>query len=232
MKNTNLKLDKTKLVARLMIVILLLTSALTLASCGIFAYEWETYSHEGFVSKVNEYNSIHDIYVDTFISFDLDSNEEVSERIYYFRSGLKKKMHDKILYDIYNKSYDVAQVFYLNSDKYEHAFKITCKYGRIKNNITEEDKIEIKSLSKHFDCESGEMYYQASLEIDNREEANRIYEHIYRYEIYVNDVNIGCVHISCIEEATEEKLNEIIQMLSDSLVVLNTEKYFIWRDNK
>ena len=34
MKNTNLKLNKTKLVARLMLVILLLTSALTLASCG------------------------------------------------------------------------------------------------------------------------------------------------------------------------------------------------------
>ena len=34
MKNTNLKLNKTKLVARLMVVILLLTSTLTLASCG------------------------------------------------------------------------------------------------------------------------------------------------------------------------------------------------------
>ena len=34
MKNTNLKLNKTKLVARLMLVILLLTSTLTLASCG------------------------------------------------------------------------------------------------------------------------------------------------------------------------------------------------------
>ena len=34
MKNTNLKLNKTKLLARLMLVIFLLTSTLTLASCG------------------------------------------------------------------------------------------------------------------------------------------------------------------------------------------------------
>ena len=44
MKNTNLKLNKTKLVARLMIVILLLASTLTLASCGKkgleIGFEW------------------------------------------------------------------------------------------------------------------------------------------------------------------------------------------------
>ena len=48
--------------------------------------------------------------------------------------------------------------------------------------------------------------------------------------VTVNGVEVACIHISSIEEASEEKLDEIIQMLSDSLVVINTDEWFIWRD--
>lgn len=218
---------RTKFWAKIMLLVFLVTNALVFVSCGIFKYEWEVYSHEEFVRKVNEYNSVHNIYVDTFISFDLDSNEEVFERIYYFIAGTKKKMRDKTLYDIHNNFYRITEVFYLNSDEQEHAYKITCKYDRLQNNFTIEDTIEIKSLSSHFACEYDDQYYQASLERDF--DKVKIYEYIYRYEIYINNVKSGCIHISSIEEANEEKLDEIIKMLSDSLVVLNLEKGFIWR---
>ena len=229
MKSTN----KTKLVARVMLLVFLLASMVTLASCGIFAYDWEVYSHKEFVRKVEEYNSKHNLYVDTFISFDLDSNEEVSSSIYYFIAGVKKKMNDNILHDINDKFYRITQAFYLD----ELAYKITCKYDRLPNNFTAEDKIEIKSYKSHFACEYDDNYYQSSIKTDSDydKEINGnfgMYEYVYRYEIYINDVESGCIHISSIEEASEEKLNEIIQMMQDSLVVINTEKYFIWRENK
>ena len=63
MKSTN----KTKLIAGVMLLVLLLGSALSLVSCGIFSNYWEVYSHKEFVRKVEEYNSRHNLYVDTFI---------------------------------------------------------------------------------------------------------------------------------------------------------------------
>ena len=229
MKSTN----KTKLTARMMLLVLLLASMVTLASCGIFSNYWELYSHKEFVRKVEEYNSRHNLYVDTFISFDLDSNEEISSTIYYFIAGTPKQMSNKILYDIDDKPYHITQVFYLD----KLAYKITCKYGRLPNNFTAEDKIEIKSCKTHFACEGGDQYYRSSLvtQSDYENAVNGkfgIYEYVYRYEIYINDVDSGCIHISSIEEASEEKLAEIIQMMQDSLVVLNTEELFIWRGNK
>ena len=220
-----------QILTKVMLVVFLMTSTLSLTSCGgIFTYDWEVYSHEEFLHKVSEYNSIHNVYVDTFISFDLDSNEEVSERIYYFIAGTKKKMHDKTLYDIHNNFYRITQVFYLNSDEYVHTLKITCKYDRIDNNFTEEDRIEIKSFSNHFACEYDDQYYQSSLVSDKSQV--KIYKYVYRYEIYVNDSEIACIHISSRYESNEEELNRIIKMLEDSLVVINTENNFIWRDKE
>ena len=224
MKSTN----KTILIARVMLLILLVASMVTLASCGIFAYDWEVYSHKEFVRKVEEYNSKHNLYVDTFISFDLDSNEEVLERIYRFNAGTRKPMSKKTLYDINDESYYITQVFYLPG------FKVWCMYQRNSelNNFTEQDKIEIRFGGNHFGCEGRDLYYTGSKGSELKEEDKKIYEYVYRYNIYVNDVKFGCIHISSIEEASEEKLSEIIQIMQDSLVVLNTEKYFIWRDNK
>ena len=55
---------------------------------------------------------------------------------------------------------------------------------------------------------------------------------IHKVYVGVNDTLKCNIHISSIEEASEEKLNEIIQMLLDSLVVINAEDFFIWRDKK
>ena len=50
--------------------------------------------------------------------------------------------------------------------------------------------------------------------------------------MYKNGTEFACLHISSIDEASEEKLAELVQMMQDSLVVINTEKFFIWRNVK
>ena len=55
---------------------------LSLISCGEFAYEWEVDTHDEFVKNIEKYNSINDGFVDTFISFDLDDNTEITKRLY------------------------------------------------------------------------------------------------------------------------------------------------------
>ena len=47
---------------------------------------------------------------------------------------------------------------------------------------------------------------------------------IYHYKLLVNEKKFACIHISSIEEASEEKLEEIVQMLIDSMVIINTEE--------
>ena len=231
---------KTKLVARVMLLVLLLASSTNLTGCMNFLYDWEVNTHEEFVKEVEKYNSINNGSVDTFISFDLDSYETVSKKMYNFKAmpGYKGLVEKYGLYDIYDEYYDIYQVFYLSYDYHEYAYKIRYHYNRnhTQNNFTQQDKIEITiSDEKHCDSIEADLYYQASLDngsVSYRVEENRLYSHTYYYEVYVNGVNFGCIHISSIEEASEEKLAEIIQMMQDSLVVINTEKNFIWRDQK
>jgi hypothetical protein len=129
-----------------------------------------------------------------------------------------------------------AYLFYLKSDgenTNEFAYKI--KYGGrfVDFNYTADDKIEIL-ISK---CSAGsgaiitqyDEFYEDAWFSDGTER-EKIYNYVYHYSVYVNDVEAGCIHISSIDEPSEEKLDEIIQMLYDSLVVINTENFFIWRD--
>ena len=68
------------------------------------------------------------------------------------------------------------------------------------------------------------MYYQESLsqEYDYRKEENKIYVQSYHFDILVNEKKYGCIHISAIDNSDDTKIEEIRQMLMDSLVILNT----------
>ena len=77
MKNTNLKLNKIKLVARLMLVVILVASITMLPSCFFIGGEtsciFTFYSHNEFAEFINKYMSNkQDRFVPTFVSFDLD----------------------------------------------------------------------------------------------------------------------------------------------------------------
>ena len=225
------QMNKTKLIARVLVLVLLVTSVLSFAGCGVIPYSWEVYSHAEFVKKIEKYNSINDGSIDTFISFNLDSNENVTQKMYCLKTVVNKTLRKKLGFvDILNRHYTIRQVFYLRKENNSHefAYKIACKYDRIDNNFTEYDKIEITQFEHH--CTGGyDPYYEAT-RMSSDTKVIWMYDHYYEYVIYVNDVEIGCIHISSIDEVSEEKLNEIIQMLYDSLVVINTKEWFVWRD--
>ena len=242
MKNENRKANKTKLIARVMLVVILVASTVTLSGCGQFEYEWEVNSHKEFVEKIEQYNSIHNIYVDTFISFDLDDNEQVSKRLYSQHAMISPRTNsfekdNGYICDIHNELYGIRFLYYLRSNNEninEYSYKVKCYCLRTDFNFTENDKIEI--LSSEYEKGSNLEYdlsYEETLEIYGSDEGRYpLYNYVYHYSVYVEGVEVCCIHISSIDEATDEKLDEIIQMLSNSLVVLNTEKFFIWRNRK
>ena len=241
-KNNNRSLI-SKITARVMLFIFILASMLCFSSCifhGIIVWHKEVYSHEEFVQWVEGYNSRHDLYVDTFISFDLDDNEEVTKRLYASNTKISTK-HNKFIAehgyicDIHDYSFPIFMAFYLKDDvenANDYAYKIRCSPRVVDFNFTENDSIEIFATECSYSSDAAIDYmYEYSLIYDT-DKNDAIYNHVYHYSMYANDKLIACFHISSIDEASEEKLNEIIQMMSDSLVILNTEDFFIWRKQK
>ena len=246
MKNGKIKLNKTKLIARVMLVVLLFSSALNLAGCGFVEYHWEGKSHQEFVEYIKKYTSRHDLYVNTFISFDLDNHDEVSERIYYLfsiistRARRYERNHGYIC-DIHEDGFGIKFLYYLRSDnelENDRAYKIKCSFTKVPFNFTENDKIEFtRSECNYYNNVTNsvdDFVYEKSFYRDGSkiEEEDIIYNHQYHYSLYVNDSEACCIHISSIDEASEEKLANIIQMLSDSMVLLNTAKFIIWQNKK
>ena len=244
MKKQKLKFNKSKLFARVILLIFSLANMLCFSSCifqGIIVWHKEVYSHEEFVQWVEGYNSRHDLYVDTFISFDLDDNEQVTKRLYASATRISTKHNGFIaehgyICDIHGYIFPTNFVFYLKGDgenANDYAYKIRCKRRVVDFNFTENDNIEIRASECTNSSDAFLDYmYEKSLIYQPDSEKVSVYNHIYHYSMYVNDALIACFHISSIDESSEEKLNEIIQMMSDSLVILNTEKYFIWREMK
>ena len=234
MKNEKIKTNKTKIIARVMLVVILLASATNLCACMVIPIDWEVYSHEEFVRKIEKYNSINNGSIDTFISIDFDSNNDVSEKAYCFASTTSNKSFvlKHGYYDIFDKYYSVSQMFYLISktennsfDKY--AYKIKYKYNRnhTQNNFMQGDRIEIEFAEHTGSCYSSkDLHYQESLELgSNTEDENMIYNYCYHFDVYINDVEFGYIHISSIDEPSIEKLDEICQLLLDNLVIINPE---------
>ncbi len=233
-----------KFVARVMLLVLLLASALSFAGCGMTEWYMHYNTHKEFLEFIEEYNSIHNLYVETFISFDLDDNEQVTERCYsmftlisssWARNSLRKNGY---MYDIQGTDFVTGFVFYLDSDgenANEYGYKIKCNFRKLDFNFTQNDKIEILE-SENSKCTyfsdhgnpSYDLYYQEDI-FDSTIFDQKIYNYVYHCTLYVNGVEAGCIHISSIEETSEEKLDEIIQMMSDSLVVINADGFFIWR---
>ena len=241
MKNTNFK---TKFIARIMLLVLLLASVSSFTSCGVSPYYWEGHTHKEFANYIENYNSKHDLYVDTFISFDLDDNEEISKRIYWIFTLASSKAHSfakkhGYLCDKHEDDFGYCILFYLKEygeSAYDYAYKIKCLFPDVDFNYSEDDNIKIVKLSEdsansNNDNSHHDSYFE-DLVGSLLRQTEEIYNYAYYYAVYVNDTKVCRINISSIDKANEEKLDEIIQMLSDSMVILNTAKFFWWRKNK
>lgn len=229
----------------MMLVAVLMTSAFALTSCGYVEYDREFNSHKEFANYIENYNSLHDLYVDTFISFDLDNNEKVTKSIYYtfaiIDSNAKSFAIDHgYICDIHEDGLSQILIYYLKGEDEnynDYAYKIKCSFSKVPFNFTSDDVIRIEESSCEYysnnsSLRNDEFYEDSLMNMSPLTEEDRIYNHVYHYTLYVNDTKACCIHISSIEEASQEKLDEIIQMLYESLEVINTGKFFIWRDKE
>ena len=248
MKKQNSKIDKTKIITRVIIAIFLIANMLSLTSCGgLVNYSWETNSHKDFADYINKYNSLHDLYLETNISFDLDNNEKVTKSIYYIFAMLPVSRKGYCIKnghtcDLHVDGLSRILVYYLKGDG-ENAngneYKIKCSFSKVPFNFTNEDEFEIRESSCEYYSSlrnlSNDLVYENSIQkrVSSEEiKNNSIYNNVYHYTLYVNGVRSCCIHISSVEKASEEKLAEIHQMLLDNMVVINGEGLYIWRNQK
>ena len=234
-----------KKIISILLITILIASVFTLTSCGFVEYDWEFNSHEEYVNYIDNYNSLHDLYVETFISFDLDDNENVTKSVYYIFEIIDSKAKGFIqkngyLCDMYSDGLAKILIYYLKGEGEAHsdyAYKIKCNFSKVPFNFTSDDEIKIEESSCTYYSESSslrndEFYEDSLITISGPKDEDLIYNHVYHYSLYVKDTIVCCIHISSIEEASQEKLDEIIQMLYESLEVINTGKFIIWRDKE
>ena len=221
MKNQKMKFNKSKLSARVMLVILLVASAVGLFGCyfgPILDYNWGVNTHDEFLEEIERFNSVNDGAVNTFISFDLEDYEDVSYTYY----SLSTKANDSLVHKkgLCDEVCVLGVGIYIclksdieNNEHSDHAYRVKFDYGGY-HNFSQDDIIEIR-YNKNPNCEGiwEDAWYHDSI----------IYHNFYYYAMFVNNIQIACIHISSIEEASEEKLNEIIQMLLENMVIINTE---------
>ncbi len=225
---------------RIIILTICILMLLTLTSCGRFLYEWEVDTHKEFVENIDKYNSANNGTIDTFVSFDLDSNDQVTQSKYYASSMVSPASHSfrrshGCIYDMHDEGLGIRQLYYLKSeDGNEYAYKINCNFKRVDFNFTADDNIEIiASECTNYYYSRYDLIYEDTLSVErNSENIVSLYNHTYHYSLCVDGEEICCIHISSTDELNNIELEEIKQMLMNSLVVINTDVLFIWRDKK
>ena len=213
MKNKIHKARKTKLIARVMLVVILVASALFLSSCFkrfyIANYHLKYYSHSEFVEFVEQYGAKkQEIFVPTFISFDLDDVDNVDVDLYdvwttheVTRSLItKKEERENIFGETHKERFRCVITFFMddyteNGELIEKAHKITCTYGTRNYNFNYEDPIRI------------ELHYISHEFAD--------------FHIYVNDILEVDVFIQSYVERPPEKIDNIGKLLMDNIVIIN-----------
>ena len=74
-----------QILARVMIVVLLAVSVLTLSSCSYVRFSGGTFtSHKEFQQFIRHFNSVNDGDISTFISFDFDKNNQLQNKQYEY----------------------------------------------------------------------------------------------------------------------------------------------------
>ena len=217
MKNTNLKLNKTKLVSRLMLVVIFVVSITMLSSC--FSIGGETsciftfYSHDEFAEFIEKYMSNkQDRFVPTFVSFDLDDIDHVEVDKYNVGTSQKRSKNiltgEVKLESVYDATHDdgfgYTMTFFMddyleNGEKIENTYKITCTFiTKAEYNFYQNDAMRIEYLNLN-DLKQYKGYF------------------------CINDIREVEFLIDCEYETTQKRIDEITQLLMDNIVIINTE---------
>lgn len=226
MKNTNFK---TKLVAKITLLVLLLTSVFSFAGCWTYKIvdrEFTFESQDEYLKFIQDYNSKNDGSVFTFIDFNFDSNLQIETYQYHLYTARQtgfglKKMYDK------NHSKDYAFlceiIFYMD----EISTQITCEYNTRKYNFYQNDNISYEFLDDYFDFQS---YDEKKEELADKRTFNvdaasydKYYEYMCVYQININGKKEVLVKIASEFELSKKKADEIAQLLVNNIVIINTE---------
>ena len=219
MKKTNFKINQTKLIARMMLIVLLCTNTFLLNSCSSIGFSEETLnSHKEFVEFVETFNSQNDGTVSTFISFDFDKNNQIKSKSYKYHLEIRRYAYmDTGEYDKYTEQAIIWMYFYLDDKKEsitENEYQIMCVYSAKDFNFYQNDNFKLI----HADGEQRDTVFKQS-----HSENLNYYVHTQKYTMSTDGKDIMSIYISSIAEPTQEKLDEISQLLMDNIVIINTE---------
>lgn len=202
------------------IITLILAISLFFTSCwiedgGLVDDDIIMNSHKEFVSFLNNYNSKNDGYVSSFISFDFESNSDIEDSIYMF-STVHKYKNDGF-YDNNTFFTRITMSFYLK-DPLVGEYKIKCFYDKKDVNFSDTYSFSIKQVDK-FEPDYLDYYDERYYGIENNEIK---YKYVYQFELLINNVREMLINISSECELSEDKLEEILELLSTNLTIINT----------
>jgi len=225
---------------RIIIALILVSLVFSLTACpgGIRAQvdrtrEFE--SHEDLVEFVEKYSSQNDGFVETFVSFDFGDSSTVKPYRYYLHTSQLIKKHwltgDIVSEEIYAKGHSNGFVceFVFYDDVV--GAQIVCEYITSKTeNFYQNDEISIsfeKSYLENSALNDGKILYDdfyeiRTVDIENAKYENR-YNYLYLYQIKINGEDKISVKIASKSELPQEKLDELCEILLDSIVIINTE---------
>ena len=245
----NFKTNKRKFVAKILLLVLLATSALTLTACpGGKGHHMRLFnSHDELLKFVEKYNSKNDGFVYTFVSFDFENNKAITP----YRYGLTtiwtlrhSLITDEMKYiNIYDKDHSIGNyfngeiIFYID----ELSVQVRCNYNTRKDyNFYQNDEMTVEDFEDYsfieLDSDSAKMleiysnhdeFLKAFADVRTRSQETWEYEKYYSYMvkcyIKINSKYEVSVYILSDDKLTQEHLNYIKQLLLDNIVIINTE---------
>ena len=216
MKNTNFK---TKFVAKMAVIVVLLLSTIVLNSCVYIGIsESELNSHKEFLEFVQSFNSINDKNIASFISFDFDNNDKVQNKVYEYHLEIRRyPFIETGNYDKYSDLAIVQMYFYLYYEKEnirENEYQIMCSYSTKEFNFYQNSNLQLVLA----EGDPRDTTYKQH----NRDNFN-YYVHTQKYQLLADGKNVMNIYVSSTLQPTQEQLDEICQLLMDNIVIINTE---------
>ena len=190
-------------------------------------------SCEDFAEFVSKYNSKRDDFTFTFVLFDFPESSGIETYLYKawttrdFKRNLftGENIYDEFYDKTHGKAFSCDMIFYMdeasaNGSVIARAYQIRCRYMTPNYNFYQSDEMRIELISSNTSAHSEDI----SSWTRETHSYTRYYSYEYIYKLYVNDVETVTVTVSAENEPSAEKLEEICQLLLESIVVINADK--------